>query len=270
MQPTTRVAVIGENRLARERLSALLNGQPDFTVVATAEGPHTGLVQVRQTRPHVVLVDASMGHGSSHPFVATVRREVPAARVIVLDLLPLPNVVVDFVRAGATGFVAKRADVGDLVATVRAAAAGAVGAATVPACFTQALFAHIADAQPQGAAPPVRERVAISRREREVIGLLGEGLSNKEIAERLHVATHTVKSHVHHILQKLALRSRVEVVAHAPSWLRASAPSPNGLARSMQRAPGDSPSVVKPSFSPLSDVRAARLRPRSSLSVPVP
>jgi DNA-binding NarL/FixJ family response regulator len=118
------VLVIEDNRLARDRLVTLLDAQQDFKVVAAAEGPDAGLRRAEETKPRVVLVAASLGNHRSHRFVDSVRKTAPEAGVIVMDLLPAEEDAVDFVKAGATGFVAKRASTDDLVATVRSVAGG--------------------------------------------------------------------------------------------------------------------------------------------------
>jgi len=207
-----RVLVIEDNRLLLDGLAALLDAQPDLKVVAAAEGPDAGLRRVQETKPHVVLVDASLDNHSSHRFVERVRTADPEVRVIVMNLLPVEEDVVEFVKAGATGFVAKRARIDDLVATVRSVAGGAK---VVLPPLTGALFSYIAKRGVGRSAPAVSNTVRLSQREREVIDLIAEGLSNKEIARRLHIATDTVKSHVHNILEKLALHNRLQIAAHA-------------------------------------------------------
>jgi DNA-binding NarL/FixJ family response regulator len=153
-----------------------------------------------------------LGNHSSHGFVESTRTTAPEARVIVMNLLPVEEDVVDFVKAGATGFVAKRARIDDLVATVRSVAGGAK---VVLPPLTGALFSYIAKRATGRNAPTVSDAVRMSKREREVIDLIAQGLSNKEIARRLHIATDTVKSHVHNILEKLALHNRLQIAAHA-------------------------------------------------------
>ena len=212
MAKRIRVLVIEENRLLRDRLAAVLDAQPDFKVVAATEAPVAGLLRVQETKPHVVLVDASLGNCPSHHFVESVRTKAPEARVIVIDLPPVEEEVVEFVKAGASGFVAKRAKIDDLVATVRSVAGGAK---VVLPPLTSALFSYIAKRASGPRAPTVTGVARMSKREREVIDLIAEGLSNKEIARRLHIATDTVKSHVHNILDKLALHNRLQIAAHA-------------------------------------------------------
>jgi DNA-binding NarL/FixJ family response regulator len=203
--------VIEDNRLVREGLAALLNEQPDFTVVAAAEGGNAGLLQVRETKPHVVLVDATLGSHDSHRLVESVRKEVPQSKVIVMDLLPAKEDVIAFIKAGANGFIVKDATLEDFVRTIRSVADGAD---VVPPSLTATLLSHIVDQAVLRSTEAVLEAVSMTKREREITSLIAEGMSNKEIAQRLNIATYTVKSHVHNILEKLALHSRLQIAAH--------------------------------------------------------
>jgi DNA-binding NarL/FixJ family response regulator len=207
-----RVLVVEDNPLLRDELAALLDAQPDLKVVAAADEPDVALRRVQETKPHVVLVDASLGNHSSRHFVERVRTAAPEAGVIVMDLLPVEEDVVEFAKAGATGFVAKGAKIDELVATVRSVAGGAP---VVLPPLAGALFSYIAKRAAGPGAKAASDGIRLSKREREVIDLIAEGLSNKEIARRLHIATDTVKSHVHNILEKLALNNRLQIAAHA-------------------------------------------------------
>jgi DNA-binding NarL/FixJ family response regulator len=206
------VLVIEDNRLVREGLAALLNEQPDFTVVAAAEGGNAGLLQVRETKPHVVLVDATLGSHDSHRLVESVRKEVPQSKVIVMDLLPAKEDVIAFIKAGANGFIVKDATLEDFIRTIRSVADGAD---VVPPSLTATLLSHIVDQAVSRSTEAVLEAVSMTKREREITSLIAEGMSNKEIAQRLNIATYTVKSHVHNILEKLALHSRLQIAAHS-------------------------------------------------------
>ena len=206
------VLVIEDNRLVRDELAALLDAQPDFKVVAAAEGANAGLLQIRATKPHVVLVDAALGNHDSHRLVETVRKEAPESKVIVMDLLPAQEDVIAFIQAGANGFIVKDATIEDFVRTIRSVAEGAD---VVPPALTGTLLSHIVDQAVARSTAGVLEAVQMTKREREITGLIADGLSNKEIAQRLNIATYTVKSHVHNILEKLALHSRLQIAAHA-------------------------------------------------------
>jgi len=206
------VLVIEDNRLVRDGIAAILDAQPDFKVVAAAEGANIGLTQIQQTKPHVVLMDASLGNVSSHRVVESVRKTAPGTKVIVMDLLPAQQDIIAFIKAGASGFIVKDATVDDFVKTIRAVAEGAN---VVPSALTGTLLSHIADQAIVHGMSGASDAVRLTSREREITDLIAEGLSNKEIAQRLNLATYTIKSHVHNILEKLALHSRLQIAAHA-------------------------------------------------------
>lgn len=210
----TRISVllIEDNRLVREGLAALLAGQADLRVVAAAETAQIGLDQIRETKPDVVLVDAALGNGDSHRLVRDIRKKNPEGRVIVMDLLPVQEDVIEFVRAGANGFIVKDATIDDFVKTIRAVSKGAD---VVPQSLTGTLLSHIADQAMNRKGAAVLQAVRMTKRERQITDLIAEGMSNKEIAQRLNIAVYTVKSHVHNILEKLALHTRLQIAAHA-------------------------------------------------------
>jgi DNA-binding NarL/FixJ family response regulator len=205
------ILVVEDNRLVREGIVAILERQPDLAVVAVAEDAGGALHRVPETRPRVVLVDAGLGEHDSFSLVQHIRQAAPETRVIVMDVLPVPEDVVEFVMRGASGFVVKDATVEEFVQTVRSVAAGKE---VLPPALTGTLLSHIAmqaARRPSAATRGVR----LTQREREIIDLIAEGLSNKEMARRLNLSPYTIKSHVHNILEKLALHSRLQLAAHA-------------------------------------------------------
>jgi DNA-binding NarL/FixJ family response regulator len=212
MPQTIPVLVVEDNRLVREGIMAILNRQPDLTVVGDAEDADAALLHVRETTPRVVLVDAGLGDHDTYGLVEQIRQAAPETRVIVMDLLPVAEDIVEFVKRGAAGFVVKDATIDEFVETIRSVAEGRE---VLPLALAGALFSHIAQHAADRPAADLIGAVRMTRREREIIDLIAEGLSNKEIAQRVHLATHTVKSHVHNILEKLALHSRLQVAAYA-------------------------------------------------------
>lgn len=208
--PPIALVLIDDNRLLREGITAMIHTQPGFKVLAAFADVEEALRKVREAKPDVVLLDFGLEDHDSLRLTTTVHDEVPEARVIVMGLLPLQEDVADYVRAGASGFVMKDASFGEFIATIRAVASGAQA---LPQALTSSLFSQITHSTSKGSRARVLESVRLTERERQVIALLGEGLSNKAIAARLHIAVHTVKSHVHNILEKLALHSRLEVAA---------------------------------------------------------
>jgi DNA-binding NarL/FixJ family response regulator len=205
---TIRVAIIDDNRLVRDALAAMLNALPDIRAAASA------VVDARflaETKPDVVLLDVGLGDQDSLRLAQALMKETPGARIIVMDLLPAHEDIAEFVNAGVSAFVLKDATFDEFVATIRSVAAGEK---VLPPRMTESLFSQIAKEVESRGNPQVLEDVRMTRREREVIGLIGEGLSNKEIAKRLNIATHTVKSHVRNVMEKLALHTRLQIAAY--------------------------------------------------------
>ncbi len=205
----TTVAIVDDNRLVREALTAMLGALPEFLVLASATADSAFLTAVK---PQVVLLDVGLGDQDSLRVATAIRSEVPDAKIIVMDLIPDNEEVVEFVNAGVCGFVLKDATFDEFVATIRSVAAGEK---VLPARMTESLFARIAKEADGRGREYVLEDVRMTRREREVIDLIGEGLSNKEIAQRLNIATHTVKSHVRNVMEKLALHTRLQIAAYS-------------------------------------------------------
>ncbi len=210
MNETISLVLIDDNRLLREGLARLIGEQEDFRILAASADATEAMRKVRETRPDVVLLDFGLEDHDSLALTATVRREVPEAKVVVLGLLPVEEDVVSFVRAGASGFIMRDATFDDFVRTIRSVVTGAV---VLPPQLAGSLFNQIAQQAARRGAARELEAVRLTQRERQVIDLIAEGLANKDIALRMHIAVHTVKSHVHNVLEKLALHSRLEVAA---------------------------------------------------------
>jgi len=204
------IVLIDDNRLFREGLVTMIHGQPGYRVLAASADVDEAMTKAREAEPDIVLLDFGLEDHDSLGLTATVRTEVPSARVIIMGLLPLHEDVADYVHAGASGFIMKNATFEEFLATIRAVADGAE---VLPRELTNTLFSQIARSASSGTRAQVLESVRLTSREREVVNLLGEGLSNKEMSTRLNIAVHTVKSHVHNVLEKLALHSRLEVAA---------------------------------------------------------
>jgi DNA-binding NarL/FixJ family response regulator len=204
------VVLIDDNQLLREGIAALLRSRPGFEVLAASNDVGEALRKVRTASPDVVLIDFSLADHDSLRLTATVHDEVPTARVIVMGLLSSQEDVATYVRAGASGFIMKDASFEDFFSTIQRVAAGAE---VLPAALTRSLFSQIVSNAAAMDKVKRLEAVRLTTREVQVVALLGDGLSNKEIAAQMHIAVHTVKSHVHNVLEKLALHSRLEVAS---------------------------------------------------------
>ncbi len=206
---TIRVAIIDDNRLVREALMAMLNRLTDIRVVSSDVADSASLAE---TKPDVLLLDVGLRDQDSLRVATTLRQENPNAKIIVMDLLPVNEEIREFVNAGVSGFVLKDASFEEFLATIRSVAAGTK---VLPPRMTESLFSQIAREVDGREPAQVLEDVRMTPREREVIDLIGEGLSNKEIAQRLNIATHTVKSHVRNVMEKLALHTRLQIAAYS-------------------------------------------------------
>ncbi len=204
------VAIIEDNRLVRDGIAAMLNRLDDVRVVHAAARLEN--VSLTEANPRVVLLDVGLEEQNCLQLAEAAHKDMPDARLIVMDLLPAHEEIAQFVNAGVAGFILKDATLDDFVGTIRAVARGEQ---VLPPRMTGTLFSQIAQVAVERDAAAALEDVRMTRREREVIALIAVGMSNKEIAHRLGIASHTVKSHVRNVLDKLALHSRLQIAAYA-------------------------------------------------------
>ena len=204
------VAIIEDNRLVREGMTDMLNELPDVRVVLAATSLETEML--KEINPRVVLLDVGLQDKNSLRLAETVQKEMENSRVIVMDLLPVHEEIAEFVHVGVAGFILKDATFDDFVGTIRSVADGG---RVLPPPMTGTLFSQIARAAVRRGKEAALAGVRMTQREREVVELIGDGLSNKEIATRLNIAADTVKSHVRNVMEKLALHTRLQIAAYA-------------------------------------------------------
>jgi two-component system nitrate/nitrite response regulator NarL len=207
-----RILLIEDNRIWREALAVMINGQNDMRVVAGLGGGEDNLAKVRELKPHVVLLDLGLRSQNGLRLVRCINKDFPRTGVIGMGLIPSQSDIVEIVEAGASGFILKDARVSDFLQTIRSVARGMK---VLPPPLAGSLFSHVVEHALKTGKGTIAQGVRMTKREREIITLIVEGLSNKEIAQRLTIATYTVKSHVHNILEKLALRSRLQIAMYA-------------------------------------------------------
>ena len=207
-----RILLVEDNRILRDGIKALIDKQSDLRVVGSTGGNHDTLEQTRNLKPHVVLLDLGLRNTNGVRVVTTVAKELPQTKIIGMGLIPSQLDIVEFVEAGAAGFILKDATVEDVLGTIRAVARGIK---ILPPLLTESLFTHVVNHALRNGKGKLPNAVRMTKREREIIVLIAEAMSNKEIAGRLNLSTHTVKSHIHNILEKLALHSRLEIATHS-------------------------------------------------------
>ncbi len=209
----TKVLLIEDNRLLREGIAAALEEHGGFEVVALAEdGDALEKLKASGKSPDVVLLDLGLEKTNSLQLMDLLSTELPEIKVIAMDILPEQVDVVEFVEAGGAGLILKSAPLEDYVKTIQAVAGGEK---VLPTILTASLFTQIVESALRSGKGIPESAVQLTKREREIVDLISEGLSNKDIANSLHIATHTVKSHVHNILEKLTLNSRLQIAAFA-------------------------------------------------------
>jgi DNA-binding NarL/FixJ family response regulator len=211
--PAVRIIVADDHQVVRTGFAALLDTQPDFTVIGTAADGAEAVRICRELRPDVVLMDVRMP--GTDGIEAT--RQLAGAgaggpRILILATFDLDDHVYDALRAGASGFLLKDVTAERLFDAVRVIAAGE---ALLAPAVTRRLIREFTLLRPKPAAPPVAALAALTPRETQVLRLIAEGLSNPEIAARLVVTEETVKTHVSRVLSKLGLRGRTQAVVTA-------------------------------------------------------
>ena len=195
-----RVLVVEDNRLMRDGLARLLAAFPDVDIVASAESATAAMQPLRETKPQVVLLDAGLPNGDSYEFLADLKATAPDAKAVVMDFVPAQQDVNQFIDGGANGFIMKDATAEDIVKAIRSVASGTD--LPPPPVAPRTSGPDVVGSISAGMSAP--GSVRLTKREQEIKELIAAGLGNKEIAQRLSIATNTVKSHVHNMLGKLA------------------------------------------------------------------
>jgi len=197
----------------REGISAMLKKPSDMQVVATDGNGESILLMMGKFNPEIVLLDLGLRSQNSLQVVKLIKEHFQKPKIIVMDLIPLQADVFEFVKAGVSGFILKDANVSEFIKTIRLVYQGTQ---VLPPNLTGSLFSQIVEHAINGSkASAIVEAVRMTKRERQVIELIADGSTNKEIAQKLHLSTYTVKSHVHNILEKLSLHTRVQIAKHA-------------------------------------------------------
>lgn len=205
-----RVLIADDHTILRQGLRALLDAQSDITVVGEAADGHEAVRLSHALAPTVVVMDISMPALDGLAATRAIKRDAPTAQVLILTMHESDEYFFRVLEAGASGFVLKRAAASDLVDAIRVVARGEVF--LHPAVAKKLVSDYLGRAQAGEGSDTYQQ---LSQREREVLALIAEGLVNREIAERLVLSLSTVQTHYSHILNKLGLRNRAELVRYA-------------------------------------------------------
>ena len=205
--------IIEDNRLLREGIKSMIGTQPDIKVETSTGNGENLLKVIKDQKTDVLLMDIGLPQHNNIGLITTLKVKFPDIKIIIMGLVPIQEEVLQFIEVGVSGFILKDATFEDFLGTIRSVVDGEK---VLPSNMTKSLFSVIVDnGIKQLGASKLIESVRMTRREREVVELIANGLTNKEIADKLSLSAYTVKSHVHNILEKMALNTRVQIAIYA-------------------------------------------------------
>jgi DNA-binding NarL/FixJ family response regulator len=202
---TTRVLVVDDHEILASSLQAVLDGEPDLTCVGTAGTLRQARTLIGTSAPDVLLLDHRLPDGDGVDAITELRALRPSLAVVVLTATTADSVLVAAIEAGAAGFISKSGSLAELTSAVRSAATG-------EAVISPDLLVRLLPRLRRNGRGSHQD---LTEREREVLELLAEGLSNAAIAQRLVVSVHTVRNHVSNLSSKLGAHSKLEVLSIA-------------------------------------------------------
>lgn len=209
---TIRVVLVDDHAVVREGLKVLLQSEADIEVVGEADSGEQALEVVAGTGPQVVVMDLRLQSMSGVEATSALRQSFPGIKVIILSMYDEEDMVISALRAGASGYVLKKAGVEDLVKAIRLATRdGAYLDPTIARQVVERLQKEGAD----GGHGRVDRGVDLTAREKEILRLVAGGLTNAEIARGLYISIKTVQAHRANLMQKLGLHDRVDLVKYA-------------------------------------------------------
>jgi DNA-binding NarL/FixJ family response regulator len=199
-----RVLIVDDHEVLAASLARVLDEEPDMVSVGLAQNLAQARARVTTETPDVLLLDRRLPDGDGVSAIPELRAIRPSMNVVVLTAADNDHVLVQAIEAGAAGFVSKTRGLGEVTAAVRAAAAG-------EAVISPEMLSRLLPKLTRAAGPEPE----LTRREQEVLDMLGQGLSNAAIAERLTVSVHTVRNHIANLSAKLGAHSKLEVLSIA-------------------------------------------------------
>jgi DNA-binding NarL/FixJ family response regulator len=200
-----RVLVVDDHDVLASSLAMVLNAEPDLVAVGVANTLDQARMMVRTVQPDVILLDHRMPDGDGVSAIPGLRALRPGVGIVVLTASAADHVLMAAIEAGASGFLSKTRSLGEVTAAVRAAAAG-------ESVISPEMLARLL---PRFQRPGAHGATELTGREREVLSLVAEGLSNAAIADRLVVSVHTVRNHIASMSAKLGAHSKLEALSIA-------------------------------------------------------
>ncbi|MEV3912190.1 response regulator transcription factor [Streptomyces canus] len=210
-QDPIRVFLLDDHEVVRRGITDLLDAEPDISVVGDADTVEHALVRGPALRPDVAVLDVRLPDGDGITVCRELRNRMPELACLMLTSFDEEDALLDAIMAGASGYVLKQIRGSDLVSAVRTVASGQ--SMLDPA--TTARLMRSLRAEPAAAPAPAPELAGLSPRERDILALIGDGLTNREIGKKLYLSEKTVKNHISRLLAKLGVQRRVQAAVLA-------------------------------------------------------
>lgn len=208
-----RLIIIEDNRLLRDGICALLKKENDINVVSAFDDYNFNFKKITDLKPDVLLVDLGLANCDSLELVRKIAKKYPGLKIIVMDLIPIHEDIIKYIEAGVSGFLVKDATGDEFTDTIRLVTKGEK---VLPTKLTDSLFSQIMNiAEVKLSSKKIAESIKMTKRESEIVTLISNGFTNKEISNKLNISIYTVKSHVHNILEKMALNTRLKIAINA-------------------------------------------------------
>lgn len=211
MSDPIKVLLVDDHKIFRRGLAKLIDPMQGFEIVGEAGDGHEAVEQARRLQPDLVLMDIQMPGLDGIKATRLIKEELPQVNVVMLTVSDADRDLFEAIKCGAQGYLLKNIEPDDLFAMLKGVSQGEAPISRLTAARILKEFARLSRYGPPDSDPAE----ALSRREREVLELVAEGLTNKEIASRLFIAENTVKNHLRRILSKLHLQSRAQAAAYA-------------------------------------------------------
>lgn len=207
-----RLLLVEDNSLIKKGILSVSKGCKDIIIIAGRSEIKNTLAEINVLKPGVVLIDLGLLNQNCFSAIEIIKRDLPSAKIIVAGLEKDQKNILEFVHASVTGFVLKNSSPKEIVTTIRKVNNGST---VLPPLLTNQLFSQIVEYSHHKVDLNFNGNENITNRESEVIQFLGDGMSNKEIGNKMQISTYTVKSHIHNIMEKLSLHTRLEIANHS-------------------------------------------------------
>jgi two-component system nitrate/nitrite response regulator NarL len=219
MTDSLRLKIVHDDQMHRKCLADALAATGHFPAIEFAASAEEAQESLHDHPADVFLIDWGLPHERALELTRHIIRELPKARVLILGLPETRENVLSCIEAGVAGYVSKQGSLDDLITRIAEAIRGEIACSPD---ITRAAFSRLAELDQQRRNKEIVESTNLTAREMEILGLIAKGLSNKEIANQLCLSLHTVKNHVHHLLEKLSAKGRYAAVqrAYDKHWLK--------------------------------------------------